>query len=115
MTKLGIPRIVISLLEYTLGPYAFLALTVRYVPGADKRVYRLFVHDPFVLAGWGCFYFFYLTHEFLAFKYNAKGKGLDTIVWKNWNDPFVKISWACLLVSLIVFLIGCFHFRSRLG
>jgi hypothetical protein len=92
-----------------------LALTARYVSGADKRSFYLLVHDPIILASYGCFYFFWLTQEFLEFKFNARGRDLGVIVWKNWNDPFVKIFWASLIVSLITFLIGCFHYRSLLG
>lgn len=113
LTRLGIPRLATNLLSYLVGPYVAYLLTLKYVPGADYRTYRLFTHNIFILLAYGVFYCFFLTHEFLSFKYKAKGTELNKIVRKNWTDPFVRISWMCFLMSFVLFLIGCLQVLSH--
>ena len=96
-----------NLLAYLIVPYAAYELTVRYVHGADYRNYRLFIHNGFLLSAYAVFYAFYLTHEFLSFKYNASGRQLGKVLWSNRSDSLVWVSWISFATSFTLFLIAC--------
>jgi hypothetical protein len=113
LTRIGVPRLVTNLVAYLLAPYLAYELTVRWVPAADYRTYRVFAHNAFFVAAYIVLYVSYLAHEFLSFKYNARGRTLDRLLLKKWNDPFVRILWMSLTTLFALFLIGCLQVWSR--
>jgi hypothetical protein len=116
LTRAGMPRIVTNFLSYLLAPYISFYLTMRYAPDADKQSIRLFVHDPFVLLAYAVLYVCAVTDSYLAFSYDRKGLRLDErfrLIKRNWQDPLVKIFWISLLGSMLLLLIGAFHFRYQ--
>ena len=102
-----------NLVAYLLAPYLAYRLTVRWVPGTDYRTYGVVAHNAFFVAAYVVLYVSYLAHEFLSFKYNARGRTLDRLLLKKWSDPFVRILWMSLTTLLALFLIGCLQVWSR--
>lgn len=114
LTRAGIPRILTNFVSYLLAAYISFYLTFKYAPEADKPSIRLFIHNPFVLLAYAVLYVGVITDSYLAFSYDWKGLRLDErfrLIKRNWQDPFVKIFWISLLSSMLLLLIGSFHFR----
>ena len=117
LTRAGMPRILTNVLSYLLALYISFFLMLRLASEADRQSIRLFVRDPFVLVSWAVLYIGAVTDSYLKFSYNQKGLLLNErfrLVKKNWQDPFVRIFWISLISSMLLLLIGVFHFHRQL-
>src|ERR1700694_5054079 len=91
LTALGIPRLIIDLLGYLLGPYVLFLLTTRSIAEPDKEAFRLLVSNPFILTAYGIFYLTRVTHRFLEADLKGRPREEQVRVWQNYRDPFVTI------------------------
>lgn len=114
LTRMGIPRIVTSVLAFVLFFIALVYLQLRYVSPGDRVKVRLFLHNPFFLAAYAALYVGLLAREFLSFKYKVKGRALDKAMRENWSEPFVKISMFALVSMFLLLLIGSLVYRLQL-
>jgi hypothetical protein len=117
LTRAGMPKIVTNVLSYLLALYISFFLMLRLASEADRQSIRLFVRDPFVLVSWAVLYIGAVTDSYLKFSYDQKGLLLNERfrrVKKNWQDPFVRIFWISLISSMLLLLIGVFHFHRQL-
>ena len=117
LTRARIPRIVTNFLSFLLAPYICFALTLRFAPETDKQSIRLFAREPLFLLSYSVLYLSAITYSFLESSYSLKSLRLDErirFVRQKWQNPFVKIFWVSLFSSMILFLLGAFHFRHQL-
>ena len=114
ITRLGIPRIVTSLLGYLLVPYAWYFFTIEYATDVDKERFRQAAHNPFFVMAYACLYLTVLVRGFLSSESRLRGQALDKSIRQSWSDPLVKIylvGGACVMLFL---LIGTLLYRSQL-
>ena len=117
LTRAGIPRIVTNFVSFLLAPYISFTLTLKYSSEADKQSIRLFVRDPFVLLSYAALYVGAITSMFLEFSYDLKRYRLAErfrFVRQKWQDPFVRICLISVMSSMLLLLLGAFHFRHQL-
>jgi hypothetical protein len=113
LTRLGIPRIFIRIVAWVLWWYVCWALTIRFVPGADKQAIEHSRYNPFFLSALVFLFFGGVCDGFIAQKYGLNGKGLDK--WKRGHraNPVVTLSWVSLALMFIMALIGCLQIYLR--
>ena len=119
LTRLGTPRIIVNLLAYFLAPYLFLFLSLNaYSSGLGNRVLRIFLHNPFLLSWYAAFYVFVVTGQYLESIYGLAGLPADDkfrVMRQNWQNPFMKIYWLSLVISMGALFIGGLQISHQLS
>jgi hypothetical protein len=118
LTRLGIPYFIINLLVYLLVPYLLLMSLNAYSSGLGNRVLPIILHNPFFLSSYAVFYLCSVTGQYLKSMYGLADRRADNkfhVMRQSWKDPFVKLFWLSLVISLAAGIIGGLQISHQLS
>jgi hypothetical protein len=116
LTRMGVPRIVTNVFTYLLGPFIGYLVMERYTSTAEQKGLHDFVHNPWILSGYAVFYAVVVLDPYLRSKHSVSSESASTrfrVSRENSKDIFVRTYWAALILSLLLFMIGCIELWSR--
>ncbi len=117
LTRLGVPRVVVSVVEYLLIP-GLIYLSVRAFGNGDAlRALALAAQNYFFWIGYASLYVCILTDVYLDGIYDLKdipAAEKFRVARQNWGNPVMKAYWISLIVSLCGFFVGGLQFMGRL-
>ncbi len=109
LTRLRVPRVVITLVTYTVILYIVERLLLRYTSEPNRQSIHLFIHDPFFRLFLVDSFICIIAYEYVDFRYGWKRlqKTEGSQLFRNhWRDPILWFYWITAIISLLLFLIG---------